>query len=41
MTDDAFNRIMELGVLIKEASTVATMLNHFEELAASGVLLKV
>jgi phosphatidylserine/phosphatidylglycerophosphate/cardiolipin synthase-like enzyme len=41
MTDDAFNRNMELGVLIKEASTVATMLNHFDELAASRELLRV
>ena len=41
LTDDAFNRNMELGVLIKEALTVATMLNHFEELAAAGVLLRV
>jgi phosphatidylserine/phosphatidylglycerophosphate/cardiolipin synthase-like enzyme len=41
LTDDAFNRNMELGVLLKEPSTVSALLQHFEELAAVGTLIKI
>jgi phosphatidylserine/phosphatidylglycerophosphate/cardiolipin synthase-like enzyme len=41
LTDDAFNRNMELGVLLKDADTVSALLSHFEELVASGTLERV
>jgi phosphatidylserine/phosphatidylglycerophosphate/cardiolipin synthase-like enzyme len=41
LTDDAFNRNMELGVLLKDADTVSGLLSHFEELVASGTLERV
>lgn len=37
-TDDAFNRNMELGVLIRETSLVQTLEIHFTELFKKGVL---
>jgi cardiolipin synthase A/B len=32
LTDDAFNRNMELGLLVREQSTVRSLAEHFEEL---------
>ena len=40
LTDDAFNRNMELGVLIKEPSLVQTLGAHFDELYKKGILRK-
>ena len=40
-TDDAFNRNMELGVLVKDHSAVSTIVAHFQELIRLGVLLRV
>jgi cardiolipin synthase A/B len=36
-TDDAFNRNMEFGILIKEPVLVESMLSHFNELQRKGV----
>ena len=41
LTDDAFNRNMELGMLVREPSTVAAIAGHFDELIRQGVLVKV
>lgn len=41
LTDDAFNRNMELGMLVREASTVHSISEHFNELIRSGVLREV
>ena len=41
LTDDAFNRNMELGVLIREATTVFALGEHFQELIRCGTLIKV
>ena len=41
LTDDAFNRNMELGMIVREAATVDTVARHFEELILRGVLVKV
>lgn len=41
LTDDAFNRNMELGLLVRESSTVAAMNAHFAELISTGVLMRV
>lgn len=41
LTDDAFNRNMELGLLVRESSTVTTMTAHFKELISAGVLVRV
>lgn len=38
LTDDAFNRNMELGLLVREQATVAAISEHFSELIRSGVL---
>ena len=40
LTDDAFNRNMELGVLVREQSTVNALVEHFQELIRLGVLVK-
>ena len=37
-TDDAFNRNMELGMLVREESTVEAISEHFRELMRRGVL---
>jgi cardiolipin synthase len=37
-TDDAFNRNMELGVLVNEPAAVAMLNEHFTELIRNGVL---
>ena len=41
LTDDAFNRNMEIGTLVRDSATVATIDQHFEELIRRGVLLEV
>ena len=41
LTDDAFNRNMELGMLVREEATVVTIAEHFNELIRSGVLVEV
>jgi phosphatidylserine/phosphatidylglycerophosphate/cardiolipin synthase-like enzyme len=41
LTDDAFNRNMELGTLVRDAATVAAIGLHFEELIRRGVLVQV
>jgi phosphatidylserine/phosphatidylglycerophosphate/cardiolipin synthase-like enzyme len=41
LTDDAFNRNMELGMLVREEATVITIAEHFNELIRSGVLVEV
>lgn len=39
LTDDAFNRNMELGMLVRYAATVFAITAHFEELVRGGVLV--
>jgi phosphatidylserine/phosphatidylglycerophosphate/cardiolipin synthase-like enzyme len=41
LTDDAFNRNMELGVLIREPATVSAILRHFEGLIHQGSFAEV
>jgi cardiolipin synthase A/B len=41
LTDDAFNRNMELGMMVREPSTVAAIAGHFDELIRQGVLVEV
>lgn len=41
LTDDAFNRNMELGMLVREETTVLTITEHFNELIRTGVLAEV
>jgi cardiolipin synthase len=41
LTDDAFNRNMELGTLVREETTVIAIAEHFQELIYSGVLVQV
>ncbi len=41
LTDDAFNRNMELGVLVRDSATVAILFCHFEELIQRKVLVEV
>jgi cardiolipin synthase len=41
LTDDAFNRNMELGILVREQTTVSIIAEHFEELIRRGILAKV
>jgi phosphatidylserine/phosphatidylglycerophosphate/cardiolipin synthase-like enzyme len=41
LTDDAFNRNMELGLLVKEPLVVSTLIKHFDELIRRGVLTRV
>jgi phosphatidylserine/phosphatidylglycerophosphate/cardiolipin synthase-like enzyme len=41
LTDDAFNRNMELGVLIGAKSTVRAIEEHFTELINTGVLKEI
>lgn len=36
LTDDAFNRNMELGVLIRDCATVHAIEDHFDELIRQG-----
>jgi cardiolipin synthase len=41
LTDDAFNRNMELGMLVREESTVVTISEHFDELIRAKILMPV
>ena len=41
LTDDAFNRNMELGMLVREPVTVETISEHFHELIRAKVLVPV
>jgi cardiolipin synthase A/B len=41
LTDDAFNRNMELGMLVREQTTVFAIAEHFKELIRRGVLAEV
>ena len=41
LTDDAFNRNMELGVLVRDPITVTTIADHFDELVRRGILKRV
>lgn len=41
MTDDAFNRNMELGMLVREEAMVLAIAEHFEELVGRGILVAV
>jgi phosphatidylserine/phosphatidylglycerophosphate/cardiolipin synthase-like enzyme len=41
LTDDAFNRNMELGVLVREPATVEALAEHFRELIRAKVLVPV
>lgn len=41
LTDDAFNRNMELGILVREIQTVTTIVDHFDELIRRGILVEV
>jgi len=41
LTDDAFNRNMELGMLVREKATVFAIAEHFKELVSRGVLVEV
>jgi cardiolipin synthase A/B len=41
LTDDAFNRNMEVGILVRDLSTVDAIARHFEELIHSGIVTRV
>lgn len=41
LTDDAFNRNMELGMLVREKATVETLSGHFRELVRARILVPV
>jgi cardiolipin synthase len=41
LTDDAFNRNMELGMLVREEATVLALAEHFNELVSLGILVEV
>jgi phosphatidylserine/phosphatidylglycerophosphate/cardiolipin synthase-like enzyme len=41
LTDDAFNRNMELGLLVREQATVSALAQHFQELIGRGILVEV
>jgi phosphatidylserine/phosphatidylglycerophosphate/cardiolipin synthase-like enzyme len=41
LTDDAFNRNMELGLLLREPAIIAALTGHFEEMIRQGVLTEV
>jgi phosphatidylserine/phosphatidylglycerophosphate/cardiolipin synthase-like enzyme len=38
LTDDAFNRNMELGVIVREPATVDSLVEHFRELIQAKIL---
>lgn len=40
LTDDAFNRNMELGILVREEASVCSIVEHFSELVTRGVLVR-
>ena len=39
MTDDAFNRNIEMGVIVREQSTVADLVERFDELVRRRILV--
>jgi cardiolipin synthase len=41
LTDDAFNRNMELGMLVRDETAVIAIAEHFQELIHAGVLVQV
>lgn len=41
LTDDAFNRNMELGVVIRSTEQAASLIRHFEELHMNGALARI
>jgi cardiolipin synthase len=41
LTDDAFNRNMELGLVVREQTTVLALSEHFKELVSRGILVEV
>ena len=41
LTDDAFNRNMELGLLVRERTTVAALMEHLRELIQTNILVPV
>ena len=41
LTDDAFNRNMELGMVVREAAVVVAIAEHFQELIRYGALSEV
>jgi hypothetical protein len=41
IADDAFNRNMELGMLVRDETTVLAIAEHFRELIQRGVLVEV
>jgi cardiolipin synthase A/B len=41
LTDDAFNRNMELGVVIRDSNTVNSIVGHFQHLMERGILERV
>jgi len=41
LTDNAFNRNMELGILVREPAAVLAIHEHFQELIRRGVLVEV
>jgi cardiolipin synthase len=41
LTDDAFNRNMELGMLVREQATVENLVEHFRELIRAKILVPV
>jgi cardiolipin synthase len=41
LTDDAFNRNMELGILVRERATVDSISEHFQELIQAKILVPV
>lgn len=41
LTDDAFNRNMELGILIRQKETSQAIVEHFQELVSNNILVEV
>jgi phosphatidylserine/phosphatidylglycerophosphate/cardiolipin synthase-like enzyme len=41
LTDDAFNRNMELGIIVRERLAVNSISDHFQELIQAKILLPV
>jgi len=41
LTDDAFNRNMELGLVVRDPATVFALAEHFKELISRGILVAV
>ena len=41
LTDDAFNRNMELGIMVRDHATVTSLVDHFDELIRRRILERV